>query len=64
MMLFSSSIIKGFAVTLAIGIVVSLFTSITVTRTFLRLTVNHKFEKFLWLFGVRLIKNQSSDLTK
>lgn len=34
---FGSGIIRGFAVTLAIGIVVSMFTAITVTRTFLRL---------------------------
>jgi protein-export membrane protein SecD len=34
---FSSSIIKGFALTLAVGILVSLFTSIVVTRTLLRL---------------------------
>ncbi len=31
-----ASIIKGFALTLAIGVIVSLFTAITVTRTFLR----------------------------
>ncbi len=34
---FGSGIIRGFAITLAIGIVVSLFSAITVTRTFLRL---------------------------
>jgi len=34
---FSSSVIKGFALTLAIGILVSLFTAIIVTRTTLRI---------------------------
>ncbi len=34
---FSSSVIKGFALTLAIGILVSLFTAIVVTRTTLRI---------------------------
>ncbi len=34
---FSSSIIKGFALTLAVGVLVSLFTAIVVTRTVLRL---------------------------
>lgn len=34
---FGSGIIRGFALTLAIGIVVSLFSSITVTRTLLRM---------------------------
>lgn len=33
---FSKGLVKGFALTLAIGIVVSLFTAITITRTFLR----------------------------
>jgi preprotein translocase subunit SecD len=36
---FGSGIIRGFAVTLALGILVSMFTAITVTRTFLRLSV-------------------------
>ena len=33
---FGASIIKGFALTLAIGVIISMFTAITVTRTFLR----------------------------
>jgi protein-export membrane protein SecD len=33
---FGASIIQGFALTLAIGVLVSMFTAITVTRTFLR----------------------------
>ncbi len=36
---FGASIIKGFALTLAIGVIVSLFTAIIVSRTFLRLLV-------------------------
>ncbi len=35
---FGASIVKGFALTLAIGVLVSMFTAIVVTRTFLRLT--------------------------
>lgn len=34
---FTTSIVKGFAITLGIGILVSMFSAITVTRTFLRL---------------------------
>lgn len=34
---FGSSIVRGFAVTLLIGVLVSMFSAITVTRTFLRL---------------------------
>ncbi len=37
---FTTSIIKGFALTLLIGVIISMFTAITVTRTFLR--VFHK----------------------
>lgn len=39
LMWFGSGIIRGFAFTLAIGILVSMFTAITVTRTFLRLSI-------------------------
>ncbi|MCL4338597.1 protein translocase subunit SecD [Patescibacteria group bacterium] len=38
---FGTGIIRGFAITLAIGIVVSLFSAITVTRTFLRMLYRH-----------------------
>jgi len=37
---FGSSLIKGFALTLAIGVFVSLFSAITVTRTFLRMAMS------------------------
>lgn len=36
---FGSGLVRGFALTLAIGILVSMFTAVTVTRTFLRLAV-------------------------
>ncbi len=48
---FSSSIIKGFALTLAIGILMSLFTAIFVSRTILRFISGTKFPDFFpWLF--------------
>jgi len=40
---FGASIVKGFALTLAIGVIISLFTAITVTRTFLTVTRNALF---------------------
>ncbi|MDO8513199.1 MAG: protein translocase subunit SecD [bacterium] len=43
----TTGFVRGFALTLAIGIVVSLFTAITVTRTFLRLFTNTRYEKLL-----------------
>jgi protein-export membrane protein SecD len=45
-----TSIIKGFALTLAIGILVSMFSAITVTRTFLLWFVGEKFEKQEWMW--------------
>ena len=55
---FGTSIIKGFAITLAIGIMISMFSAITITRTLLRLIVNKKLEDKLYLFGVRKMKSK------
>jgi preprotein translocase subunit SecD len=49
---FGTPSIKGFAVTLAIGILISMFTAITVTRTFLKLFVGNNILTHPWLFGV------------
>jgi preprotein translocase subunit SecD len=50
---FGASIVKGFALTLAIGVFVSLFTAIRVTRTLLLLVVdNGDFEERKKLFGI------------
>lgn len=43
----TSGLVKGFAVTLALGILVSMFTAITVSRTFLKLLVGTKLERYL-----------------
>ncbi len=50
---FGSSIIRGFAVTLALGILVSMFSAINVTRTFLRIIIKRQFIQKSWLFGIR-----------
>ncbi|MEK7672987.1 MAG: protein translocase subunit SecF [Patescibacteria group bacterium] len=50
---FGSSIIRGFAFNLAIGILVSMFTAITVTKTLLHAFISKKTGENLWLFGVR-----------
>jgi protein-export membrane protein SecD len=48
---FSSSIIKGFALTLAVGIIISLFTAIIVTRTILRFVIGTRIASFVpWFF--------------
>ena len=43
----TTGIVKGFAVTLALGIFISMFTAITVSRTFLRIFVGTRLEKSL-----------------
>lgn len=50
---FSTSVIKGFAITLLIGVLISMFTAITVTRTLLRLFSEQWFEKHRWLIGYK-----------
>lgn len=53
---FGTSVIRGFAVTLAIGVVISMFSAITITRSFLRLLNSKKMDKIRWLTGVKKIK--------
>lgn len=50
---FGTSIVRGFALTLAIGILMSMFSAITITRTFLKLTMGGWAEKHLWWFGAK-----------
>ncbi|MBI2100285.1 MAG: protein translocase subunit SecD [Candidatus Vogelbacteria bacterium] len=53
---FGTSLIKGFALTLAIGVLVSMFTAITITRTFLlALGVTHqnRLTRFLFSSGLK-----------
>jgi len=49
---FSTSIVRGFAITLIIGVIISMFSAIIVTRNFLRLIGTKWLEKRLWLLGV------------
>jgi len=50
---FGATIVKGFSLTLAIGVMVSLFTAIVVTRTFLNLVLNYVQDKnYTRWFGI------------
>lgn len=49
---FGASMVKGFALTLGIGILVSMFSALVITKNFLRLSAKEKIEKHLWLFGI------------
>ena len=47
---FSSSAIRGFALTLAVGVLLSLFTAVISTRTILRLLAHTPLKQFTWWF--------------
>ena len=47
---FGTSFIKGFALTLTIGILVSVFSAIFITRNFLRIFVGTRLENIKWLW--------------
>lgn len=52
---FGASMVKGFAVTLALGVLVSMFTAVIVTRTFMRTTVavaGDDLRSKKWLLGI------------
>jgi protein-export membrane protein SecD len=52
---FGASIVKGFAITLALGVIINLFTAIIVTRTFIRFVFDlagERLRKTAWLLGV------------
>ncbi len=47
---FSTSVVKGFALTLGVGVLVSLFTATVIARTLLRALLGPRIEKARWLF--------------
>ncbi|MCF7906124.1 protein translocase subunit SecD [Candidatus Gracilibacteria bacterium] len=53
---FGSSIIKGFAITLIVGTILSMFTAVTISRNLLRFSLLFKKLNNTWLFGL----NQST----
>jgi preprotein translocase subunit SecD len=56
-----ASIIQGFALTLFIGVAVSMFTAITVTRTFLRLVLSSPQLRTEWWLGMELPSEDEVD---
>lgn len=48
-----TGMVKGFALTLALGVIVSMFTAITVTKTFLHVVSGGGILQKPWLFGVK-----------
>jgi len=63
---FGASIVKGFAITLALGVVINIFTAITVTRTFLRLMLGITGESLknnTALMGFSLKTDETKDIS-
>lgn len=52
MYVFTTSIVRGFALTLGIGVLVSMFSAINVSRTLLRWLVGFRWAQRPWLLGV------------
>jgi preprotein translocase subunit SecD len=55
---FGATIIMGFALVLAVGVMVSLFSAIFVTRTFLELLLSQSWAHSARLFGMEIAPNQ------
>lgn len=50
---FSTGIVKGFAITLGIGVIISMISAIIVTKAFFQFISGDWLEKKLWLIGVK-----------
>lgn len=50
---FGTGLIRGFAITLAVGVIISMFTAITVTRTMLRVVVRFRKMRNPAMYGVK-----------
>jgi len=50
---FGSSVIRGFALVLIIGVLISMFSAIVVTRSIMRVIVRQDWARKAWLFGLR-----------
>jgi hypothetical protein len=53
----------GFALVLAIGVLISLFSAIVVTRTFLELLLSQRWAHSARLFGMEISPNQIGGVT-
>ena len=50
---FSTSIVKGFAVTLGLGVIISMFSAIVITKNLLQIISSQWLEKRKWLVGAK-----------
>lgn len=52
--------VKGFAITLVLGVLASMFTAVVITRTMLRFLVGDWIKDKTWLIGVKATNNEKS----
>jgi preprotein translocase subunit SecD len=57
--IFGATIIRGFAVTLGIGVLISMFTAVVVTRTFLRMVITTKFGRNPKNYGLKDVEDEA-----
>ncbi|GAC1372842.1 MAG: protein translocase subunit SecD [Candidatus Saccharimonadales bacterium] len=55
----ATPIIRGFAVTLGLGVLISLFTAVVVTRTLLRLTIRQGWGRNMSWYGLRSVPEET-----
>ncbi|MEX2080789.1 MAG: protein translocase subunit SecF, partial [Dehalococcoidia bacterium] len=60
---FGAALVKGFALTLAIGVAVSMFSAITITRTFLKMLVGTPLARNRWLWNAREARPTAAQAT-
>jgi len=52
LIMFTTSIVKGFAVTLAVGVLVSMFSAIVITKVLMQVIISDKFQDKKWILGI------------
>ncbi|MBU1149093.1 protein translocase subunit SecD, partial [Patescibacteria group bacterium] len=58
---FGTSLIQGFAITLGLGILVSMFSAIVVTKTFMKVTAGSKLATKINFFGINNIIDEQEE---
>ncbi len=61
LILFGTGFVKGFAIILILGVLVSMFTAVTISRTMLNFIIREWAEKHLWVIGVKREKSKIKD---
>ena len=56
---FGAPIIKGFAVTLGLGVLISIFTAVVVSRTYLRMIITTRVGRNPRYYGLKEVEEQS-----